>query len=114
MRRLAQPLPSEDLAPSPTCAFRASRLRRGRCGNWVDVTWLLISIVASVALTVVLNLGLRAFPGAGDRAARGMFERLPDEPTAEWGGRREVRVWFPWKAMLIASVLLTLVLNLVL
>ena len=75
---------------------------------------MLISIVASVVLTVLLNLGLRAFPGAGDRAARGLYERMPDGSTRGWEPRREVRVWFPWKAMLIASILLTLVLNLVL
>lgn len=80
----------------------------------MGVNWLLISIVASVVLTVLLNLGLRAFPGAGDRAARGLYERMPDEPAGGWDRRPQVRVWFPWKAMLIASVLLTLVLNLVL
>lgn len=71
--------------------------------------WLVTSIVLSVVLTVVLNVGLRMFPRAGDRAAR----RL-DEAVAPGDDGRRVRVWFPWKGMLIASVVLTVLLNVVL
>lgn len=72
--------------------------------------WIVTSIVLSVVLTIVLNLGLRMFPGAGDRAAR----RLDRAPAARDDDGRRVRVWFPWKGMLIASVVLTIVLNLAL
>jgi hypothetical protein len=83
------------------------------------VNWLLISIVASVILTIVLNVALRAFPGAGARTARRMetwAAPAPEDrydPRARRSPRPRVRVLFPWKAMLIGSVVLTLLLNVV-
>jgi hypothetical protein len=77
--------------------------------------WLVVSIVLSIVLTVVVNLVLWLFPGAGRRAADGMA-RLADSAdrrTPEGGGSH-VRVIVPWKAMLIGSIVLTLVLNLLL
>jgi hypothetical protein len=77
--------------------------------------WLLVSLVASVVLTIVLNVALRVFRGSGDCAPR-RFEswagageqRRPD------GGRdRRVAVFFPWKTALIASLVLTILLNVV-
>jgi len=74
------------------------------------VKWLLVSIV----LTVLLNVAIRLWPGAAQRGT----ERLTDwaaQGSSEAGrdpGR--TRVFFPWKAMLIASVVLTVVLNVVL
>jgi hypothetical protein len=73
----------------------------------------MVSIVASVLLTIVLNVALRAFPGAGDRAARRM-ENWADaderrRPVA--ARRRPVKVFFPWKAALLASLVVTLLLN---
>ena len=73
--------------------------------------WLVASLVLSVVLTVVLNVALRLFPGAGDRAAR-RLEDLAAGAGRPDGGRR-VSVWIPWKGMLIASVALTVLLNLV-
>lgn len=69
--------------------------------------WLVTSIALSVVLTIVLNVALRVFPGAGDRAARRLEKAF--EPGDH--GRR-IRVWFPWKGMLVASVALTVALNL--
>jgi hypothetical protein len=64
------------------------------------MNWLVLSIVLSVVLTVVLNLAVRAFPGAPRR----LEERLQaDSPR--------MRVFFPWRAMLIASVVLTVLVN---
>ena len=77
--------------------------------------WLAFSIVASVALTLVLNVALRVFPGARLRlhdALRRAVERA-DRPTDEPDGRR-VHVVFPWKVMLVGSLVLTLLLNLIL
>jgi len=68
---------------------------------------LAVSIVLSIVLTVALNLVVRLFPDASDRAAR----RLEGLASSEAGGR--TRVYVPWKAMLIASLLATLALNLV-
>ena len=74
--------------------------------------WLVVSIVASVGLTVVLNLALRLFPGAGRRIGESIDRALerhappPDDPD-----RSRVRVIVPWRLMLAGSLLLTLVLN---
>jgi hypothetical protein len=74
------------------------------------VDWLVVSIVASVILTIVLNVALRVFPGASDRAARRMETWAAPEPDAP---DRRVKVFFPWKAMLIGSLVLTLLVNVV-
>ncbi len=75
--------------------------------------WLVISIVLSVILTVFLNVALRAFPDASHRVAREMSRRT--WPTAEdtRTSDRRVRVWVPWKAMILGSLILTVVVNLV-
>ncbi len=83
------------------------------------MNWLMLSIVASVLLTVVLNIGLRLFPGAGDRAGRRMETwAAPDpddrsDPYVPQPPQTRVRVFFPWKALLIASLVLTILLNVV-
>jgi hypothetical protein len=80
------------------------------------VSWLAFSIIASVVLTIILNVALRLFPGMSRRMADG-FTRLAertDEPPPYGEPRSRVRVYFPWKAMLIASILLTVFLNVLL
>ena len=75
--------------------------------------WLVISIVLSVVLTVLLNLWLRAFPDAGRRATRAVARHTwptADESRANNG---RTRVWVPWKAMIVGSVILTIAVNLV-
>lgn len=76
--------------------------------------WILVSVGLSVVLTVLLNVALRTFPNANRRLAR----RLDDlaSPTVDDGHRqqRRVRVYVPWKAMIIASVVLTVVVNIAL
>ncbi len=66
--------------------------------------WLVLSVALSLVLTVLLNVGLRLFPGASSR-------RAPRPQAAE--GQR-IRVFVPWKAMVLVSVLLTILLNLLL
>ena len=75
------------------------------------MSWLVISIGASIVLTVLLNLGLRAFPGAGRRVTSAVVEpeRRLGDPTRT--SNRRVRVWAPWKAMIVGSLLLTIVVN---
>jgi hypothetical protein len=81
--------------------------------------WLLFSLVASVVLTVVLNVALRMFPGAG-RALGNLFDRItervdtPSDEAGEAPDEPRVRVIVPWKLMLVASVILTVVINLLL
>ena len=77
---------------------------------------LAFSVIASVVLTVLLNVALRLFPGTArrlhERVAR-MAERSASDTRVE-PNRTHVRVIVPWKAMLIGSLLLTLAVNLVL
>lgn len=73
--------------------------------------WLVISIVGSVVLTVLLNVAIRLWPAAAERGA----ERLTDWTDRQRSGGDDthgrVRVFFPWKAMLIGSIVLTILLN---
>ena len=76
--------------------------------------WLVFSLVASLVLTVLVNVVIRLWPGAAGRG----IERLTDWAERKEGpeagtGPGHVRVVFPWKAMLVASVVLTVVLNVV-
>jgi hypothetical protein len=78
-------------------------------------TWLAFSIAASVVLTLVLNVALRVFPDARLRlhdSLRRTLERAhrsTDEPDVP-----RVHVVFPWKVMLVGSLVLTLLINLIL
>ena len=85
-----------------------------RCANLGTVRWLVVSIALSVVLTALLNIGLRAFPNAGRRVDRGLAELT--SPNIDDGHRqdRRLRVFVPWKAMIVGSVILTIVVNLVL
>lgn len=78
--------------------------------------WLWFSILASVVLTVVLNVALRLFPGAGRRIGDSIDRALERQqpPAGDHEDRSRVRVIVPWRLMLAGSLLLTLVLNLVL
>lgn len=71
--------------------------------------WLVVSLVLSLVLTVVVNVVLRLVPDAGERAARAM-DWLTDPGRSD--GR--VRVFAPWKAMIVVSIVLTIVINVVL
>ncbi len=76
--------------------------------------WLALSLVLSVALTVVLNVVVRVFPRASERAATHLANAARPRVGKGPGGRSTVRVLVPWKAMLLASLLLTIALNLAL
>jgi hypothetical protein len=76
---------------------------------------LAFSVIASIVLTIGINVVLRVFPDTGrrlrDGAAR-LSERSADEALPV--SRSNARVIVPWKAMLIASVVLTVAINVVL
>ncbi|MGF1599911.1 MAG: hypothetical protein ACFCVK_23880 [Acidimicrobiales bacterium] len=107
---------------------------------------LLRSLVASVVLTVVLNVAVRLFassrrnrephgggpdgvgrgagPGAAGPGAAGPTRTPGRSELPTWwpsgaddrhggGGRSRVEIFFPWKAMLIGSIALTVVVNVV-
>ena len=84
--------------------------------------WLLVSLVLSVGLTVLLNVVPRLFPNASRKTEAKLEQRLRQatdqhsgSPTDRNSGMTRptsgVKVFFPWKAMLIGSVLLTVLLN---
>jgi len=80
------------------------------------VSWLGFSIVASIVLTVALNVALRVFPGAADRLhnALARMAESADRDARAGESQPRVRWYFPWKAMLIASIVLTIVINVLL
>jgi len=78
--------------------------------------FLLSSLAASIVLTVLLNVMIRVFPGtSADARARQVFgetQSRPDElPAAD--DKPRVRVYFPWRQMLLWSAVLTILLNLI-
>ena len=73
-----------------------------------------MSIALSLAFTVLLNVGVRAFPDAGDRLARNLTKLTSAAVGDARRNHRRVRVFAPWKAMLIGSLILTIVINLML
>lgn len=79
------------------------------------MNWLAVSIVASVVLTIVLNLVIRLWPGGAERGTRRLDHWVQRQDAAEFGdGPNRVRVVVPWKAMLLGSIVLTVLLNVVL
>jgi hypothetical protein len=78
------------------------------------VRWIVVSVAMSVVLTALLNIGLRAFPDAGRRAARGLAELTSPDYDGGHERDRRLRVFVPWKAMIVGSVILTIVVKLVL
>lgn len=76
--------------------------------------WLVVSVALSVALTVLLNVWLRAFPNAGRRVARSLAQFTPSSIDESRAHHRRVRVFVPWRAMILGSIILTAVVNLVL
>jgi hypothetical protein len=77
------------------------------------VQWVAISVGLSVVLTVLLNLAVRAFPRTARRLARSLTTFTSSAPAVPTNDRR-VRVITPWKAMVIGSLILTVVVNVVL
>jgi hypothetical protein len=75
------------------------------------VQWLAVSLVLSVVLTVVFNVALRVFPGLGTRIRRGVEALATPAADDRQPDDRRVRVFFPWKVMLAASVALTILVN---
>jgi hypothetical protein len=75
------------------------------------VRWLVISVGLSVILTVLLNVGLRAFPNADHRVARSLDKLASPNADEAWTHDQRVRVFIPWKAMILGSLILTIVLN---
>ena len=77
-------------------------------------SFLTTSIIASVVLTLALNLIPRLFPNASRRVGERVMREIEQDDavrTDPGPERPRVRVYFPWKMMLIGSLLLTVLLN---
>lgn len=76
--------------------------------------FILYSIIGSVLLTVALNVLPLLFPNAADKLQRKMEENARRSIEQHQNDDLpKVKVFFPWKAMLIASVVLTVIVNLI-
>ena len=76
--------------------------------------FLLTSFIAFVLLTLALNLLPALFPNAAAKAERKIVEAMQDSHQNRVDPNTpKVRVFFPWKAMLIISLVLTVGVNLV-
>ena len=75
--------------------------------------FLLWSLIVSVVLTAGLNIVPRLFPGAARAARHRLEDRIaPPPPDERPEDRGRVRIVFPWRTMLVVSVVATLLLNL--
>jgi hypothetical protein len=75
--------------------------------------WLAVSLVASAVLTVLLNVGLRVFPSMRAHLTRTATQLISHTTNRDIPNERRVRVFAPWKAMIAASLILTLLINLI-
>ena len=78
-------------------------------------SFLWASLIGSIVLTVLLNAIPRLFPGPSRKAEQRLHDWLVDAEEARDPAtpKRRVQVYFPWKGMLIASVVLTVLVNVV-
>jgi hypothetical protein len=76
--------------------------------------FLVLSVVASIVLTVLLNVALRVIPGVGQRVDEALRRAAERAEPPDGVKRARVRVVFPWRLMLIGSLVFTVLLNLLL
>lgn len=76
--------------------------------------FLLISLIGSIVLTLALNFLPALFPNAAAKAERKIVEKMQETHADRVDPNTpKLRVFFPWKAMLIASLFLTVLVNLI-
>lgn len=76
--------------------------------------FLLFSIVGSVLLTIALNLLPMLFPRSADKLQRKIEKNARKTiEQHEYDEKPKVKVFFPWKVMLLSSIVLTVLVNLV-
>jgi len=76
--------------------------------------FLIHSIIASIVLTLLINIVPRFFPKTTRKVERSIHEKLEQTlDEQERGEGPRVKVFFPWKAMLVISLALTVVVNLI-
>jgi hypothetical protein len=78
------------------------------------MNFIITSLIASVALTLLLNFLPLVFPKSAATAQRKLEEharRTIEQHEDE--NQPRVKVFFPWKVMLIGSIVLTVLVNLI-
>lgn len=76
--------------------------------------FLLVSVIGSIVLTILVNLLPILFPNAATKIQRKIEENAKRAiEQHEDDNQPRVKVFFPWKAMLIGSIILTVLVNLV-
>ena len=76
--------------------------------------FLLTSLIASVILTLALNFLPVLFPKTAEKAERKIVEAVQKQHDDRVDpNTSKVRVFFPWKAMIIISLVLTILVNVV-
>jgi hypothetical protein len=76
--------------------------------------FILYSIIASIVLTVLLNVLPLIFPNAATKLQRKIEENARQAiEQHEDDNQPRVKVFFPWKGMLIGSIVLTVLVNLI-
>ena len=77
-------------------------------------SFLLISLIGSIVLTLALNFLPALFPNAAAKAERKIVEKMQETHADRVDPNTpKLRVFFPWKAMLVASLFLTVLVNLI-
>ncbi len=72
------------------------------------------SIIGSIVLTIALNVLPLLFPNAADKLQKKIEENARRTiEQHEDNNQPRVKVFFPWKAMLIGSIVLTVLVNLI-
>ena len=76
--------------------------------------FIIYSIVASILLTAVLNILPLLFPNVAAKVQKKIEENARKAiEQHEDDARPRVTVFFPWKAMLIGSIVLTVLVNII-
>ncbi len=74
--------------------------------------FLIISIVGSIVLTLVVNALPLLFPNTTAKVQRKLEEKAQQTYRQDSENQPRVKVFFPWKTMLVASLVLTILINL--
>ncbi len=76
--------------------------------------FLIYSIIGSLVLTALINVLPWFFPKAMQKAEREIHKKIGESiERAEQQPGSRVNVFFPWKAMLIVALVLTVLVNVV-
>ena len=76
--------------------------------------FIIYSIVASIVLTVILNVLPLLFPNAAAKLQKSIEENAKQAIAQhEDNNQPRVNVFFPWKVMLIGSIVLTVLVNII-